>query len=110
MKNILTVLFTAIVLTTMLYLYQVSVLPAEQVSAKIPLEEPDSPDAPRSPKYTIRILDGFLAVYQADSQQLLEQTPIDIRTLRQQDQQLLASGVPIYSDVELTRFLEDFGS
>ena len=62
------------------------------------------------PKYLVRVSDGVLAVYPYGSDTAVEVTDIRLASLREYDQKLIQQGFPLYSDRDLTIFLEDFDS
>lgn len=112
-KNFVTVSFTTIVIAVMLLIYHSSTPNPVQASKSVSLSQANTNTAAaqtQTPKYIIKVLDGCLAVYVPSSSQPVQLTNIDMRTLRTNDQKIIAQGVPIYSDQQLTEFLEDFGS
>ncbi len=62
------------------------------------------------PLYMVRVADGVLAIYPYGSDTATEVTDIRLSSLREYDQKLMQQGFPLYSEQELTSFLEDFGS
>ena len=62
------------------------------------------------PKYRVCAADGYIAVYAYPQNALYYKTDIPLRSLRQKDQEKIASGLYLYTAEELTAFLEDFGS
>lgn len=62
------------------------------------------------PIYLIKSLDGYACVFVSNGGKLVFQTDIDLRSLRRFDAEKIENGILIYSEDELNRFLEDFGS
>ena len=69
--------------------------------------------APRQPLYILRDVNGRVARYEPD--QDTAQTPAEVyagvytNLLPEQDVLALREGIPVYSEEELQRLLEDFG-
>lgn len=62
------------------------------------------------PMYTIRVYNNMLAVCRGTSSTPYQVTDIHISSLREYDQKLMEQGFPLYSQKDLTMFLEDYGS
>ncbi|MDO5547114.1 MAG: hypothetical protein Q4F79_01360 [Eubacteriales bacterium] len=62
------------------------------------------------PLYTIRVYHNMLAIYQGNSDTPWRVTDIHLSSLREYDQKLMQQGFPLYSQQDLTMFLEDYGS
>ena len=62
------------------------------------------------PMYTIRVYNNMLAVCRGTSTTPWQVTNIHISSLREYDQKLMEQGFPLYSQKDLTMFLEDYGS
>lgn len=62
------------------------------------------------PLYLVRAENGVLCIYPYGSDTATEVTDIRVSSLREYDQQLMKQGFPLYSEADLTSFLEDFGS
>ena len=67
-------------------------------------------DSTRQPLYIAKALDGYIAIYVPSDSSPFLLTDIDMRTLRYADQEKIALGMPLYSQEELSCFLEDFGT
>lgn len=63
----------------------------------------------RVPQYLLRDDGGRLAVYSADGLQELTRYDILTRLLPENDMETLRAGLPVYSDAELARLVEDYG-
>lgn len=63
-----------------------------------------------APAYTVRVYQNRLAICKGSSQQPWRLTTIHVDSLRSYDQQLMRQGFPLYSEEDLTVFLEDYGS
>lgn len=112
-KNLVTVSFTAIVIAAMLVIYNYNATNSAMVSTNelVKTVEKNAAEADfKTPRYIIKVLDGYLAVYVPTSAKPVQLTDIDMRSLRLNDQKIIAKGVPIYSEQQLCEFLEDFGS
>jgi hypothetical protein len=75
-------------------------------SAALPAEQQSEQD----PLYTIRVYHNMLAIYQGTSDTPWRVTDIHLSSLREYDQKLMQQGFPLYSQEDLTMFLEDYGS
>ncbi|MDO4286903.1 MAG: hypothetical protein Q4C40_04180 [Eubacteriales bacterium] len=78
----------------------------------VPAAEPISADeqTEAEPLYLVREQNGVLAIYPYGSNTAAEITDIRLSSLREYDQKLMQHGFPLYTEQELTSFLEDFGS
>ena len=84
-------------------LYQSLAAPAVSASQTLTPQQ-------QTPKYLVRVSDGVLAIYPYGSDTAIEVTDIRLASLREYDQKLMQQGFPLYSDRDLTMFLEDFDS
>ena len=89
-----------------LLLYQRFSAPAVTASEPLTAEEQQE----EQPLYLVRAVDGVLAIYPYGADTAAEMTDIRLSSLREYDQRLIERGFPLYSEQELTMFLEDFGS
>ncbi|MDO5784682.1 MAG: hypothetical protein Q4P20_06430 [Eubacteriales bacterium] len=89
-------------------MYQQFSTPA--TTASEPLTAEEQQEAEDHPLYLVRAVDGVLAIYPYGSDTASEVTDIHLSSLREYDQQLMQRGFPLYSEQDLTMFLEDFGS
>jgi hypothetical protein len=79
-------------------------IPATQGFAKIEFEEQEY-------KFTVASENGYIVVYYAgESPQIKEITFTPINALPAEEQERLARGIHIYTEEELVRILEDYGS
>ena len=62
------------------------------------------------PLYTIRVYHNLLAICRGTSDTPWRVTDIHVSSLREYDQKLMEQGFPLYSQQDLTMFLEDYGS
>lgn len=70
-------------------------------------------DANCSAHYVIKEDDGYLAIYNEvtnDVMELKEKTAIEVASLREEDRKAIANGIKIYGKAELSSFIEDFNS
>ncbi len=70
-------------------------------------------DANCSSHFVIKEKDGYLAVYNELTDEIVElkeKTDIEVATLREEDQLAIANGIKIYGEKELSSFIEDFNS
>ena len=76
--------------------------------------EPQTQPAPDKPSYlyVVTTLDGYIVVYHAREYggEIKELTNTSICGLAPEEQERLATGIPIYSDEALARILQDYGS
>jgi len=68
-----------------------------------------------SPRYIVSSQDGYIVVYYVASEekaniQVNKLTSIFVSSLPQEEQERLATGIPIYTEDALFRILEDYGS
>lgn len=64
-----------------------------------------------TPLYLVRAQkNGLLAIYPYGSETAVTVTDIRLSSLREYDQALIQRGFPLYSEEDLTSFLEDFDS
>ena len=64
-----------------------------------------------APLYLVRAQkNGLLAIYPYGSETAVTVTDIRLSSLREYDQALIQRGFPLYSEEDLTSFLEDFDS
>ncbi len=66
--------------------------------------------AMKQPSYRIGAYDGYITVFLPNQENPYLKTDIALSTLRLEDQKKITSGLYLYSQEELTSFLEDFGS
>ena len=64
---------------------------------------------PAGPIYLLRDDHGFLALYDPDSGELIRRYEIYTRLLPDTDLDALREGIPVYTDSELERLIEDYG-
>ncbi|MCD8357239.1 MAG: hypothetical protein LUE11_11820 [Clostridia bacterium] len=81
-------------------------------SASVPVSDTISAEEQTEdqPLYVVRADDGVLCIYPYGSSTAAEVTDIRLSSLREYDQELIKRGFPLYTEQELTSFLEDFGS
>ncbi len=104
-KSIIALSLCCVTLFALLMYRQFSapaVTASEPLTAEEQLEE--------QPLYLVRAVNGVLAIYPYGSDTASEVTDIRLSSLREYDQQLMQRGFPLYSEQDLTMFLEDFGS
>ena len=106
-KNYIVISGTILILAVMLLAYSSAdsatpvPLPETEVSASAAAEEP---------LYIIRAYDGYAALFLPEDTTPYKMLPVHLRTLTEADQQKIVAGIPIYTELELTLFLEDFSS
>ena len=62
-------------------------------------------------KYILGVSDGLVAIFPGDDQKHpVEVTRIELSSLRESDRMMLGAGLPVESEEELARLLEDLGS
>lgn len=67
--------------------------------------------AEAAPQYLLKLHQGRVAIFDARQTEVpVETTEIPEETLRNYDRELLTAGIPVSSEQELLRLLEDFGS
>lgn len=69
---------------------------------------PQSAQAPTDAAFLLRSHQGVVCVYQGTL--LLYETDIPVDSLPESDRKLLSSGINVRNELELQRFLEDFGA
>ncbi len=106
-KSVITLSLCCAALFSML-MYET--LPSPAVAATEALTAEEQQATEDNPLYLVRVSDGVLAIYPYGSDTAAEVTDIRLSSLREYDQQLMEQGFPLYSEEELTSFLEDFGS
>ena len=83
-----------------------------QIEVVVPVEE-QAAVQPESPqwRYLVKAFGGQVAVYeQGQPASPKYVTGIQVQSLPKVDREKLEQGIPIYTDPELTKILEDFGS
>ncbi len=105
-RTSLTVLLSVCAILVMLI---VAALPSAS-SSPVSRNLTSAQQAQPTPQYTVRIYQNRLAICKGTSQQPWKLTSIHVDSLRHYDQQLMQKGFPLYSEQELTVFLEDYGS
>ncbi|GEM_PF-1146989 len=106
MKRTVAALSMCCVALFSMLLYEALSSPSVPASGALTAEDQQE----RRPLYIVRVTDGVLAVYPYGSDTAEEVTDIRLSSLRDYDQQLMLRGFPLYSEEELSSFLEDFGS
>lgn len=104
-KTVITLSLCCITLFAMLMYQQLSAPVITASGTLTPQEQVEE-----TPKYLVRVTDGVLAIYPYGSDTAVEITDIRLSSLREYDQELMQHGFPLYSEQELSSFLEDFGS
>lgn len=104
-KTILTLSVCCVILFSFVLYGQLSE-PAVTASESLTTQEQES----NTPLYMVRVTNGVLAIYPYGSDTASEITDIRLSSLREYDQQLMQRGFPLYSEEDLTSFLEDFSS
>ena len=69
-----------------------------------------APEGFESPRYMLGTDHGFVAVFCASDQSLKERTRTPESALTQEERERLADGIYIYTEEQLLRALEDYGS
>ena len=72
------------------------------------IDEEENTPTPATPLYVVRIEDGRLAVFTTNSPFPFMMTDIYADQLPPADQEMFQKGMSLYSEAELTQFLEDF--
>lgn len=104
MKRIIAVLSVSCAVLFGLLLWQI-------VKAPEPAAPAGSAQQEEQPLYLVRAQkNGVLAVYPYGSDTAAIVTDIHLSSLREYDQALMQRGFPLYSEQDLTSFLEDFDS
>ncbi len=110
MKSIITITSTFVTIISMVI---ISSATQQGVSQEFPQTYAYTPNASviLEPLYIAKPQGTFIAIYSNSNQdEPFLVTEIDMRTLRQADQEKIMLGMPIYSKEDLTSFLEDFGT
>ena len=106
MKRIIAVLSVCCAVLFGLLLWQIAKAPAPDTSSAISSQQQSD-----QPLYLVRAQkNGVLAVYPYGSDTAAIVTDIRLSSLREYDQALMQRGFPLYSEQDLTSFLEDFDS
>ena len=106
MKRIIAVLSVSCAVLFGLLLWQIVKAPAPDTSNAISSQQQSD-----QPLYLVRAQkNGVLAVYPYGSDTAAIVTNIRLSSLREYDQALMQHGFPLYSEQDLTSFLEDFDS
>lgn len=81
------------------------------VAAGVMLNRPTdaTADVPQ-PKYILSGYEGMVAVFLPGSEQPSYVTDAPVSCLPAADRKILTEGLPVFSEEELTRLLEDYGS
>ena len=69
---------------------------------------PSSPEESATPSYMVRSYQGRVAVFRFGEDTPLEIRDSSVHQFPEADRQLLAQGIPAYSEEELHRILEDY--
>ena len=106
MKRIIAVLSVCCAVLFGLLLWQIATAPAPDTSNALSSQQQSD-----HPLYLVRAQkNGVLAVYPYGSDTAAIVTDIRLSSLREYDQALMQRGFPLYSEQDLTSFLEDFDS
>lgn len=106
MKRIIAALSVSCAVLFGLLLWQIAKAPAPDTSNAISSQQQSD-----QPLYLVRAQkNGVLAVYPYGSDTAAIVTDIRLSSLREYDQALMQRGFPLYSEQDLTSFLEDFDS
>lgn len=106
MKRIIAALSVCCAVLFGLLLWQIAKAPAPDTSNAISSQQQSD-----QPLYLVRAQkNGVLAVYPYGSDTAAIVTDIRLSSLREYDQALMQRGFPLYSEQDLTSFLEDFDS
>ena len=106
MKRIIAVLSVCCAVLFGLLLWQIAKAPAPDTSNAISSQQQSD-----QPLYLVRAQkNGVLDVYPYGSDTAAIVTDIRLSSLREYDQALMQRGFPLYSEQDLTSFLEDFDS
>ncbi len=107
MKRIIAVLSVSCAVLFGLLLWQIVKAPTPDTSSAISSQQ----QSDHQPLYLVRAQkNGVLAVYPYGSDTAAIVTDIRLSSLREYDQALMQHGFPLYSEQDLTSFLEDFDS
>lgn len=102
----LTILLSGCVIFVLLF---AAALPSESPSPASGTLTPAQQEQ-AAPAYTVRVYQNRLAICKGSSRQPWKLTTIHVDSLRSYDQELMKRGFPLYSEQDLTVFLEDYGS
>lgn len=106
MKKIVAVLSVTCAVLLGLLLWQIVKTPNSDTSNAISSQRQED-----APLYLVRAQkNGTLAIYPYGSDTAITVTDIRLSSLREYDQALMQRGFPLYSEEDLTSFLEDFDS
>ena len=105
MKRIIAVLSVSCAVLFGLLLWQIVKAPTPDTSSAISSQQQSD-----QPLYLVRAQKNVLAVYPYGSDTAAIVTDIRLSSLREYDQALMQHGFPLYSEQDLTSFLEDFDS
>ena len=106
MKRIIAVLSVSCAVLFGLLLWQIVKAPTPDTSSAISSQQQSD-----QPLYLVRAQkNGVLAVYPYGSDTAAIVTDIRLSSRREYDQALMQHGFPLYSEQDLTSFLEDFDS
>ena len=67
-------------------------------------------EAQELPRYVLGTSEGYVAVFYAGAMSLKERTERPVIALSEEEQQRLVEGIPIFTEEQLVRTLEDYGS
>jgi len=100
--------------TDMMYA-STSVIPAAEYAPFLPMapgstDRADAAPPPIPHRYIVTMVDGFIAVVDAQEGVLLELTTTPTSTFSIYDLDRLRNGIRIYTDEALARILQDYGS
>ena len=105
MKKTIAVLSVTCAVLLGLLLWQIVKTSNSDTSNAISAQQEDAP------LYLVRAQkNGTLAIYPYGSDTAITVTDIRLSSLREYDQALMKRGFPLYSEEDLTSFLEDFDS
>lgn len=110
MKKTVAVLSLCCVTLFALLIYQQFSINSSSVSVPVSDAISTEEQTEDQPLYIVRADDGVLCIYPYGSDAAAEVTDIRLSSLREYDQELMKRGFPLYTEQELTSFLEDFGS
>lgn len=90
--------------------YQQLSFRSDSIPVSDPISAEEQAEKQEQPLYVVRAENGVLCIYPYGSDTAAEVTDIRLSSLREYDQQLMKQGFPLYSEDDLTNFLEDFSS
>lgn len=106
MKKIIAVLSVTCAVLLGLLLWQIAKINKAESSNVVSARQQED-----APLYLVRAQkSGLLAIYPYGSDTAVTVTDIRLSSLREYDQALIQRGFPLYSEEDLTSFLEDFDS